>query len=282
MNLFKAISAQARLRAAVCAAVGPGTLSRRKRAAWPAGVLPQRLCDPAVIAIYAVRQELHHALHTRRLPATSAAARISVAGMFLNLRGIGAAAAIGRDGDLVCGAAHYGRLCRRVSRERVRLYRWSAVAIGFSGVLVMLWPYFDIAHYAATASNAATIGASCALLAAFTNAGSVIQTRGSPRPKPRPRSCSILTDLRARGLATMPFGWIVPNAPQLAALIGLGVVGGLAHVLLESYRHAPASLIAPFDYSSIAVALCSMRCLARLPTVYVFVGAAIVTGAGCS
>ncbi len=31
--------------------------------------------------------------------------------------------------------------------ERVRIYRWSAVAVGFAGIIVMLWPYLNLAQY---------------------------------------------------------------------------------------------------------------------------------------
>ena len=52
------------------------------------------------------------------------------------------------------------------------------------------------------------------------------------------------------GLATWPFGWLVPTWPEFAALVTVGLCGGLAHILLtESYRLAPASLVAPFDYT---------------------------------
>jgi len=36
------------------------------------------------------------------------------------------------------------------------------------------------------------------------------------------------------GLATLPFGWVTPSGPQLAALIGLGVLGGLARIRRQS------------------------------------------------
>jgi len=150
---------------------------------------------------------------------------------------------------------------------------------------VMLWPYLNLAQFSpgGSATAAATIGAACALAAAFTNAGSVIQTR---RLTATETTSSIVFYFSlicvVGGLATLPFGWIMPNGPQLAALIGLGVLGGLAHVLLtESYRHAPASVIAPFDYSSMLWAfILGYAMFGEIPTVYVFVGAAIVAGAG--
>jgi drug/metabolite transporter (DMT)-like permease len=84
------------------------------------------------------------------------------------------------------------------------------------------------------------------------------------------------------GLATFPFGWIMPNAWQLGALIAVGVLGGLAHIVLtESYRYAPASLVAPFDYTSILWAfLIGYAMFSEVPTSLVFVGAAIVVAAG--
>jgi drug/metabolite transporter (DMT)-like permease len=84
------------------------------------------------------------------------------------------------------------------------------------------------------------------------------------------------------GLATLPLGWIVPSAAQLAALVALGVLGGLAHILLtESYRYASASVVAPFDYTTMLWAfLLGYALFGEVPTLYVLVGAVIVTGAG--
>ena len=75
---------------------------------------------------------------------------------------------------------------------------------------------------------------------------------------------------------------MVPTWPELAALVTVGLCGGLAHILLtESYRLAPASLVAPFDYTSMVWAfLLGYFFFAELPTVYVFVGAAIIAAAG--
>jgi drug/metabolite transporter (DMT)-like permease len=40
----------------------------------------------------------------------------------------------------------------------VRIYRWSAVLIGFVGVIVMLIPHFDIGAYAGAAGTVAAVG----------------------------------------------------------------------------------------------------------------------------
>ena len=103
-------------------------------------------------------------------------------------------------------------------KERVRIYRWSAVLVGFVGVIVMLWPHFDVGHYAATgAAAAATIGS---LFALFVR---LLQRRlGDPDPPAdakrdhAPRSCSISRwSARSAGALTLPFGW--HHADRLAA-----------------------------------------------------------------
>ena len=84
------------------------------------------------------------------------------------------------------------------------------------------------------------------------------------------------------GLCTLPFGWLMPTWPELAALIAIGVFGGLAHIFLtESYRLAEASLVAPFDYTSMLWALVlGYVVFGEFPDALVFVGAAIIAGAG--
>ena len=65
-------------------------------------------------------------------------------------------------------------------------------------------------------------------------------------------------------------------------LIMLGVFGGIGHIFLtESYRHAAASVVAPFDYTSMLWALLlGYWMFGELPSALVYVGGAIVAGAG--
>jgi drug/metabolite transporter (DMT)-like permease len=84
------------------------------------------------------------------------------------------------------------------------------------------------------------------------------------------------------GAVTLPFAWHSPTGPELTALIALGVLGGLAHIFLtESYRHASASVVAPFDYTSMLWALLlGYWVFGELPSVLVYIGGSIVAGAG--
>ena len=60
------------------------------------------------------------------------------------------------------------------------------------------------------------------------------------------------------------------------------MIGGLSHIFLtESYRYAPASVVAPFDYVALLWAFFFGYVLfGEVPTLYVYVGAAIVAASG--
>jgi drug/metabolite transporter (DMT)-like permease len=236
-----------------------------------------------VIIIFAWRRELLAAVMTNRPTGHLLRGLISVAGMFLNFAALARlplvdATAISFAAPLITVA-----FAALFLGERVRIYRWSAVTVGFVGVLVMLWPHFDLDRLIIAGSATTAVGAVCALGSAFTNAGAVIQTRILTRTETTSSIVFYFSLICAvGGLATLPLGWIVPSAAQLAALVALGVLGGLAHILLtESYRYASASVVAPFDYTTMLWAfLLGYALFGEVPTLYVLVGAVIVTGAG--
>ena len=236
-----------------------------------------------VVVIYALRRELAGAVRTTRPLGHIGRGLLGVAGMFLSFASfmrlpLAEATAISFAGPLITVA-----LAALVLKERVRIYRWSAVGIGFIGVLVMLAPHLDIARFPGGHTPAETLGAICALAAAFCNAASVIQTR---RLVDTETTSSIVLyfslSCAVGALLTLPFGWKMPTGWELAALITIGTLGGLGHLLLtESYRYAPASLLAPFDYTAILWAfLAGYVMFGEMPTTVIFVGAAIVVAAG--
>jgi drug/metabolite transporter (DMT)-like permease len=166
-------------------------------------------------------------------------------------------------------------------KERVRIYRWSAVIAGFVGVLVMLAPHLGVDRTAVTSVAAA--GAAFGLAGAFFSACSTVQTRALTRSE---TTSSIVLYFSLicmlAGLCSLPFGWLTPTWVEFLALVTVGVFGGLAHIFLtESYRLAQASLVAPFDYTSMLWALVlGFLVFGELPDALVYVGAAIIAGAG--
>jgi len=236
-----------------------------------------------VVVIYAWRHELGAAVRTGRPLGHVARGLISIVGMFLNFAALARlqlvdATAIGFASPLITVA-----FAALILKERVRAYRWSAVAVGFASVIVMMWPFLDAKRLFSAGSPESAIGALCAITAAFTNAGTVIQTR---RLTDSETTSSIVFYFSLictiAGACTLPFAWHQPTLPELAALIAIGLLGGLSHILLtESYRYAAASVVAPFDYTAMLWAfLLGYTFFGELPNVYIFVGAAIVCAAG--
>ncbi len=166
-------------------------------------------------------------------------------------------------------------------KEKVHVYRWSAVAFGFSGILVMLYPHLDD-HAALTATM--IVGLGLAFTNAFTSGGATIQIRRLTATETTSSIVILMTLLvMVASLVTLPFGWRMPQSWfDWAVLVGIGISGGLGQmVFTESYRHAPASFLASFDYTAMIWAfLLGYLIFGELPTIYVIGGAAIVAAAG--
>ena len=119
-------------------------------------------------------------------------------------------------------------LAALILNERVRIYRWSAVIIGFVGVLVVLSPHLSGDELKAAIGGAASLmGVSYAICGSLTNAGTAIQTRRLAQSESTSSivfyfslSCTLA------GLATLPFGWVTPSGSELIVLISIGVLGG--------------------------------------------------------
>ena len=284
MNLFKAIGFKL-ISALMFAALS--AFVRQLSDAIPVGQLVffRSACAiPPVLLIYAYRGELASAVYTSRPLGQLGRGALSVGGMFTNFSALARlpladATAISFASPLITVA-----LAAVILKERVRAYRWTAVLVGFAGVIVMLVPHFDVGHYAAAgAAAAATIGSLLALVSAFCNAGTVIQTRRLTQSETTSSIVfyfSLVTALA--GAVTLPFAWQTPTGSELAMLVSLGIFGGIGHIFLtESYRFATASVIAPFDYSAMLWALMlGYWMFGELPSALVYVGATIVAGAG--
>src|SRR5258708_10751357 len=126
-----------------------------------------------VVVIYAMRGELLTAVRTGRPLGQLGRGTLSVCGMFSNFSALtrlplADATAISFASPLITVA-----LAAVILKERVGIFRWSAVLVGFAGAIVMLVPHFEAGHYKAGAA----VGATLALASAFCNAGTVIQTR---------------------------------------------------------------------------------------------------------
>ena len=160
--------------------------------------------------------------------------------------------------------------------ERIRLIRISAVAMGLVGVLIMIWPRLG---GGAGLQDGATLGA--ALILAATMARALVQIHIRKMVQTENTAAIVFwfsATASVLSLLTLPFGWVVPDAGTLAVLVLIGLVGGVAQILVtSSYRFGPASMLAPIDYASMIFAiLIGYVWFAELPTLVMLIGASLV------
>lgn len=166
--------------------------------------------------------------------------------------------------------------------ETVRLYRWSAVAVGMIGVVIVSWPNLTL-FGAGAVDNRETVGVIAALAAAAFSAVALLLVRGLVATE-RSATIALWFSLTASALAVLsvPFGWQSLTPAQALLLICSGFFGGTAQIIMtEAYRHAEASTAAPFEYTSLLLGiLIGYFVFDDTPTAYTIVGGAIVAAAG--
>jgi drug/metabolite transporter (DMT)-like permease len=232
-----------------------------------------------LLAMITWRGELATALHTRNPLAHFSRSVTGAIAMFLNfaalvLLPLADATAIGFAMPIftvVLAAIFLG--------EVIRVRRWSAVGVGFIGVLVMLSPYIG----ATPRGDGATLGAFLALAGALAVAIAMTQVRHLSRTE----STSSLVFYFSitcclAGLATIPWGWAMPTPWEFTLMVAMGLLGGIGQILItESYRYAPASVVAPFAYTAMIYSIViGYFWFGEVPEPIVLAGAAIVIAAG--
>jgi drug/metabolite transporter (DMT)-like permease len=128
-------------------------------------------------------------------------------------------------------------------KEHVGPYRWSAVAVGFLGMLVIVRP---------TGSVNVT-GASYAIAAAFMHGtlGTLLRVLGRTE-RPETVTFYFLAIGAAMTGLVMPFAAVAPTWHELPLLLGAGISGAFAQVLLSiAYKYAPVALVTIFNYTGI-------------------------------
>lgn len=157
--------------------------------------------------------------------------------------------------------------------EAVGWRRWAAVAVGFLGVLVMLRPGSGIVSPVALLALAGTALYSLTII--FVRKLSRTETNAAII------FYFMATLSLVSGIAMLPV-WRTPGAVDLALLVTIGLVGGVAQILLtQAFRIAPPSLLAPFEYTGmIWAAGFGYLVFGDLPDEAIWIGSAIVVGSG--
>jgi drug/metabolite transporter (DMT)-like permease len=158
--------------------------------------------------------------------------------------------------------------------EWVRWRRWTAIAVGFVGVLVITRP----------GSNAFQPAALLSLTAALCYAIYSISTRILARTDSNETTLFYSNVVGAVALLpVVPFVWTTPSDPLVIALmVASGAMGSFGHYLLiAGHRLAPATLLSPFIYSEIVlVIILGYLVFGDVPSRWTLAGCAIVVASG--
>jgi drug/metabolite transporter (DMT)-like permease len=158
--------------------------------------------------------------------------------------------------------------------------RWSAVLIGFLGVLLVLNPTTLIAQ-GFTGHHG--LGTLIALGGAVMTALITIQVRDLARTE-SPMTIVFwfsLISMLPLGLA-LPFVMTAHGAGEWALLIGLGLLGAVVQLSLTgALRLAPVAVVTPMDYSSLLWSIaCGWFFFGTLPAETTWVGAPLIVASG--
>jgi drug/metabolite transporter (DMT)-like permease len=167
-------------------------------------------------------------------------------------------------------------------KEAVGVYRWTAVLVGLSGVIVIVWPRLTLLRAGGVGSGEA-MGALAVLASATLGACAMVLVRKLVQTERTPTIVLYFSiSASVFSLATLPFGWSPVGGEALLLLALAGICGGVAQLFLTaSYRHADVSTIAPFEYTSIVLGiLVGYFLFGDVPTAPMLTGTAIVIAAG--
>jgi drug/metabolite transporter (DMT)-like permease len=159
-----------------------------------------------------------------------------------------------------------------VLREQVGWRRWSAILIGFAGVVIALRPSAQTVSWPAMIALGGSLCFSVLMLI----------TRSLRATPDIVMATSQFVGTFLLGALMAPFGWVTPGASQLALFAAAGCISVTALLCVNrSLKLAPASVVVPYQYSMIVWAvLFGLIVFGDVPRPATILGAAIIIAAG--
>ena len=153
--------------------------------------------------------------------------------------------------------------------EKVGVFRWLAVLIGFIGVVIIAEPGFKGMNYLYFLPLIFCIGMAFVTI--------TIRKLSTTEPIWLISIFFTIT-ISIAGLTTLPMGWIMPNFQDFILLTLIGVTGGSANLFLtQSYKLSEVSLVAPLKYLALIFAIIFGYLIwNEIPTLKTLVGAFLV------
>ena len=160
-----------------------------------------------------------------------------------------------------------------ILKESVDIHRWSAVAIGLVGVIIIIRPGGDLWHLASVMP----------LLGALFFALFQIITRLLAATE-RTHTTLFYTGLGGLAWSSLivPFVWVTPSITHIFVFLSTGAMGAMAHLcMISAFDRAEASLLAPYNYTKLIwVSVLGYLIFDDVPSLDMWIGAIIIVSAG--
>ena len=153
--------------------------------------------------------------------------------------------------------------------EKVGLFRWIAVLVGFIGIIIITEPGFSSFNIYFIYPIIFCLGLSYVAIA--------IRQLSTTEPVWL-ISLYFSIAITLASLVTLPYGWVIPNFGDLILLMLIGVFGGVANLWLgQSYKLAEVSLVSPLKYLALVFAIAFGYFIwGEIPSFKTLLGAALV------
>ena len=160
-----------------------------------------------------------------------------------------------------------------ILKEHVGVHRWSAVLLGFIGILIVARP---------GGSSLPLLGVIIALIAAVGQAGVTTTLRHLQRSE---NVSAIVFWFAVSGVLVggllMPFFGERHSAQAIGVVLAGGLAGGLGQLLMTASLRAPVSVVTPFDYLQIVAATAyGWMLFSDVPSTHTIAGAALIALSG--
>ena len=160
-----------------------------------------------------------------------------------------------------------------ILKESVDIHRWSAVAIGLVGVIIIIRPGGDLWHLASLMP----------LLGALFFALFQIITRLLAATE-RTHTTLFYTGLGGLAWSSLivSFVWVTPSITHIFVFLSTGAMGAMAHLcMISAFDRAEASLLAPYNYTKLIwVSVLGYLIFNDVPSLDMWIGAIIIVSAG--
>ena len=160
-----------------------------------------------------------------------------------------------------------------ILKEKVGIHRWTAILIGFTGVIIIIRPGGEFWQFV---SIMPLLGAIFfALFQIFTRLLSDTE---------KTFTTLFYTGLGGLGWSSLivPFVWVVPSQIHIIVFLATGILGALAHLcMINAFDYAEASLLAPYNYTKLIwVTFFGYLMFEDIPSLEMWIGSGVIVSAG--